>query len=298
MFNEDLGKVIDRQDHSIADGVYSYFPGRLKVLRRVEERLAKLSPTKPLPPVLVSLRDALDRCRGSRQIEKTVFAVRDNLDTLRDGLPVLARYDNELTEANIAAVNTAAKVVSTQIKQLRDFNSLEDVAKAARIEEALRGATPWLNVPTVSGDVSSIVSDYQAVRQALINNIGSEAEGTRSKLKQVDGFSDLNSAASNQVLHTITAVTPETTAKKTHPTLKTIRVTFTADLADAYEEAQERLDELLNKKADSSSLVQIQMNIRNRIIEKPEQLEALIEEMRSRVLAKLKNGERVRILPL
>ncbi len=296
LFKEALDETVNRQDEDIADAVYEVFPRCQASLSQVRDRLARLSPPRTLPPALTSLQHALEACRKSRQVEPTVTAVKENLDALNDGLPVLSGYALELTDALIDTLNAAARLLRTEVAQLDEIGRLEDAEGAARVEAALSGSTPWREIPTVAGDVEALKASYRQARQALLDDIARQAEEARQDLRGIDGFDTLNAAAANRVLHTITAVVPETTEDKTYPTLAAVRDRFAADLRAAIERAQDILDDLLDGGTERP-LVQIRVRIRQRIIENPAQLDALLDEVRQRVTDLLAQNKRIRILP-
>ncbi len=298
LFSEVLTREVDRQNDAIADAVYEVFPGQLTALRRVEERLGRLRPVRELPPTLTALHQALEGCRKSRQIEPTVTAVRSNLDALRDGLPVLHSYDAELTDERIEAVNLAAGLARAEISQLAAMGALEDPEAAARIEVVLSSQTPWREITAVAGDVAAITDAYQQTRQAMLDRFAAQAEDARQAIRQIEGFESLNAAAANRVLHTITEALPVTGATTTHPTLQALQDRFLLDLLAADERAREILDELLDSGDEKPPLVTVKIQLRSRIIETPEQLEAILDELRERVTARLERSERVRIITL
>jgi len=67
-----------------------------------------------LPDALVKLRQALEKCTRSRQVQDTVLAVFKALDPLREGIEMLGIMESELNDAAVEAVRRAVDVQGTR----------------------------------------------------------------------------------------------------------------------------------------------------------------------------------------
>ncbi|MFM2315258.1 MAG: hypothetical protein RLZZ04_4534 [Cyanobacteriota bacterium] len=94
-FQEALNVDLDRENDAIADAVFQQFPGKVKALQELEAKYNQLPNRPELPETLVKLRQALENCTRSRQVEDTVLAVKKHLDALRDGIQQLGIINAE-----------------------------------------------------------------------------------------------------------------------------------------------------------------------------------------------------------
>ncbi|MBL9099429.1 MAG: BREX system P-loop protein BrxC [Myxococcales bacterium] len=296
-FKKTFGHEMDREDSVIADAVARFFPLQAPRLRAVLARLAQL-PGNPTPPAtLIALQDALEQClREIRQTLPTLRQVKKHLTALRDGLQTLGTYESELTSENVDAVREAARVRDHHAAQLRDTGVLAEPGAAAleRITAHLTGERPWRDISTLADDLRFLQGAYVAERRRLLQWQEEEAERARSVIKTQPGFGTLTADQSHRVLRPFAAAVTSTGPDAVAPTLRALVDDFTVALTRAQHEAQDHLDRILSE-GDRKPIVPIDLNIRNRHLASEADVEALLSEIRERLLAQVRAGTRVRI---
>ncbi|HSP79854.1 MAG TPA: BREX system P-loop protein BrxC [Myxococcaceae bacterium] len=293
-FKKHLGLDLERENEAIADAVDQQFPGQRERLRELEALFDRLPGRPPLPVALQKLGRALEDCRRSRQIEGIVLGVKKNLDALADGLEQLALLQSELTEAAIHAVREAARVRDTELAQLRQAESLggleEDAAALARHLEAER---PWREVGGLEPVLERLRERYEETRRNLLNQQNAEVEAARRRVKKRAGFERLDADQAHRVLRPLAEALTDTHEKAVAPSLTELRDRFPARRERAEEEANDRLDELLEEVQDP--VVKVEAHLRGREVASREQLRALFTELEERIGPHLDQGKRVRL---
>jgi hypothetical protein len=296
LFKDSLGIELDRANDAIADAVFQHFPQHVKRLQEVEACYNRLPNRPDVPAALLRLRQALEDCKRSRQIEDTVLAVKKHLDVLRDGMQQLGILASELTDASIEAVVQAERVQQHQVAQLRDAESLGDVSQAAdALAAQLELERPWRDIASIAPHLAAIQTRYQEVRLALIERQEQAAQALREHLKQRQGFEKLDSHQSHHVLRPITEALYDTTPEALHPTLVQLRDTVAARLREAEHEANDRLDSILAQ-TTQTQVVRLPLQLSGREISTPDEVDQLLHELRERLLAQLKDNVRVRLV--
>jgi uncharacterized protein (DUF2267 family) len=299
-FETRLNIQLDRENDAIADSVYAQFPGRREQLRGVEARFERLPNRPPMPQVLEKLGSALENCRRSRQVEETVFAVKQHLDALNDGFEQLGIFQTELTDEAIAQVNEAANVREHQLVQLEQIPSLpelDDVREdAQRIREHLGQPRPWRDVASLKSSVERIRSTYVTVRKGILSYQGAELDAARARVKARDGFTKLTAEQAHRVLRPFIEAQFDTTPEAVAPTLVDLRDRFVARLSNAEEAANDVLDKELNTGVAPTPVMKVESNISGREVASPEQLDALLDDLENRIRPLLEKGVRVRIV--
>jgi hypothetical protein len=307
-FEDRLGVRLDREDHLIADAVAQQFPLLARRLREVEERLARLPgrATSGLEldegpqdeAVFFKLREALERCTHVvRQTKPAVTEVKRRLDTLRDGVQQLKVYEAELTDDAIRAVRYASDVLDYQVHQLRETGAeTSEVAEAAKsVSEQLSRATPWRDIAAVEPDLEAIRSAFFVERKHLLAWQEQHAEQARVRVKSRSGFSTLTGDQSHKVLRPLAKAVSDTTPEAVAPSLLELRDRFTLALQRAEDEANDILDGLLSE-GDKPMIQTLDLGLRNREVVSEADIEALVEEIRARLLEQLRAGTRVRLI--
>jgi hypothetical protein len=296
-FKKTFGHEMDREDSVIADAVARHFTLQGPRLRAVLTRLAQL-PGNPAPPAtLLALEPALADClRDIRQTLPTLKQVKKHLTTLRDGLQALGTYESELTQENIDAVREAARIRDHHAAQLRDTGALGEPAAAAleRLTAHLAVERPWRDISNLAGDLRLLRDAYASERRRLLQWQEQAAERARSIIKTQPGFSTLTADQSHRVLRPFTAAVTSTGADAIAPTLRALVDDFTAALARAQNEAQDHLDKILSE-GDRPPIVPLDLNIRNRHLVTEADVEALLAEIREKLLAQVRAGTRIRL---
>jgi len=296
-FEEQLNHRMDRENDAIADAVFQHFPIQGSRLRSVEERLNRLPGPPPTPNALVALGKALEDCRRSRQVLPTVKEVKSHLDALRDGVQQLGKLHAELTDEAIAEVAELDRAARYPLAQLKDLGVLPPEAHGPsdRIEEQLRSPFAWRGAAGLSGDAEMLWAAYAVARGRIIEKQEQLAEGARERVRARKAFIGLSADLSHRVLRPITEALIETTGQAVAPTLRALASGMERRLHDAEDLANERLDSLLVND-DDPVIVKVALGLRNREIGNAADLDALLDEIRSRVTAQLTDGRRIRLV--
>lgn len=294
-FQESLNVELDRENDAIADAVFQQFRSRVIALQELEAKYNKLPNRPELPETLIQLRQALENCTRSRQVENTVLAVKKYLDVLRDGIQQLGIINAEMTEAKVEAVKQACEVKSHQVAQLKEIGRAAEVAEAIKtLEEHLSLERPWRDIESLQPHLQVICDRYREVRLELINQQEQEAQKIETNIKRRNGFDRLSEEKSSNVLNSVKKARCQTTDDALYPRLLELR--DTTSLKQAEQEANEKLDRIL---AEETQIQVVTFDITtiliNREIASPEEVEVLVTELRDRLLAQLKDDIRIRI---
>jgi hypothetical protein len=296
-FEESLGLRMEREDNAIADAVANHFPALAQTLRVLEGKLNRLPGSPPGPAVLRKLGDALEQCvRTCRQTKPTVKLVKKNLDVLRDGVQRLQMYDAELTAGAIQAVSDAHGTVSYQAAQLKELgvDDTDVEAAATRVTAQLASEQPWRDIAGFAQDIQAIRVVYVAERQRLLQGQEQQAEGARSRVKGRNGFSTLTADQAHGVLRPLTRTVSETSAEAVAPTLVDLRDPFLVRLRRAEDEANDILDAILSE-GEQPLMTSVDLALHNRELLTEADVEALVSEIRTRLLEPIRAGVRVRL---
>lgn len=297
-FKECLSLTVDAQDDDIADAVSQHFPPLSQKLMSVYARLNRLPDSPQGPDALRKLGDALEQClRSCRQTKPTLRLVKRHLDALRDGTQLVQILDAELTEEAIAAVKQAHKVQHFQAAQLADalVLSAELAAAAERLQAQLHSERPWRDLIALQADVDALRQNYEAERGRLMEWQGAQSEQSRARLKARDGYSTLTAAQSNHVLRPLALALTDTTRDAIAPTLSALKDGFSIALQRAEDQANDHLDEILSE-GQKPLVARVDLQLRNRDIVTEADVEALIDELRKRLMEQIRSGARVRLI--
>jgi hypothetical protein len=295
-FEDSLGIPLDRENDAIADAVFQHFPNQAKRLQELEQRYNRLPDRPELPTTLIKLRDALEKCTRSRQVEETVKAVKKHLDALADGIQELGILLPDLTDAAIADVARAGTIRDRQVVQLRQVERLTEVSAAvAALEEQLGLERPWRDIHVLQPQLEAIETHYRAVRLQLIEQQERQAETIRTEVKQRQGFIKLNDDKAAYVLRPIQEATYDTTQDAVFPTLIELRDSAVLSLQKAAERANRYLDDAISQVTDEQ-VIQVAVNLVGREVSTPEEVEVLVNQLRDRLLSQLKENVRIRLM--
>ena len=290
-FSEWLKIELDRENDAIADAVFQQFPHQMKRLQAVERMYNQLPDQPDLPETLRKLRNALENGMRSRQVEETVLAVKKNLDVLRDGMQQLGVLNSELTQEVIDAVTHAAMVNQNLATQLKAADRLEDLAgDAEAIENQLNQERPWRDIIAIEANLAAILGRYRDVRLELMERQERKAQEVRDRIKQRRGFEKLTADQCHHVLRPITFKLFDTEPDAIHPTLEQLRDAVITRLAEAEEEANLRMDDIL------TDVRTFRLNLKGRELSTAEDVENLIKTLRERLLAQIKDNNRIRLI--
>lgn len=296
-FEEALSLRLDREDDAIANAVAQHFPQVAQRLRGLHAKLHRLPGAPQGASVLLKLAEALEHCiRTCRQTKPTVKLVKKHLDVLRDGVQLLKIDDAELTEEAIRAVSGAHDMVTYQAAQLRalgvDATNVE--AAAARVAAHLESERPWRDIDGVRADLQEIGKAYVAERKSLLQWQERQAEECRSRVRGREGYSTLTADRAHGVLRPIEQAVSNTDAEAVAPTLADLRDPFQVRLSRAEDEANDLLDKLLSE--GNQRLIQsVDLALHNREVTTEADVDALVTEIRTRLLAQVRAGVRVRL---
>jgi hypothetical protein len=297
-FDEQLGIPLDREDNAIADAVERHFHVQAAELREVLQRFDRVPGDRDTPSELTRLNDALEHCLAKvRQTKPTVKRVKTRLDDLIDGVKLLKRFSAELTEAALVLLRNAHNVAGNQAAQLRELGALSGPAleSAQRISEQLASSRPWVDAGTIQPDLDAVCGAYCSERTRLLQWQEQQAEQARARLRIRDGYSTLAAEKAHNVLRPINDSTTDTTADAIAPALRDLKDPFIVRLQAAEEAANRLLDEYLSG-GSKPMIVPVDLSLRNREIKTEADVEALVAEIRERLLAQVRSGQRIRLL--
>ena len=298
-FEQRLGLPhVDREDQAIADTVAQQFPRLAQRLRSVQGRLNQLPGPPAEPPEFGKLGRALELCASKlRQTKPTVQLVKAHLDALQDGVARLNQYDAELTADAIRAVKEADDVLAYQATQLADLGigGMAVEAAAMRVSAHLDGERPWRDIGALETDLADIRNCYTHERQRLLQWQEREAEAARVRVRARDGFSTLTGEQTYDVLRPLAEAVTDTTPEAVAPLLVDLQDPFTLALRRAENRANDLLDEMLSR-GETPFVVPVDLQLRNREVATGAEVEALVNEVRERLLEHVRVGVRVRIL--
>ncbi len=301
-FDVRLHQKLDRAPGDIADAVGQYFPKQAERLRDVLTRLNQLPKqaggSNCVPYALEQLHKALESClRAVRQTAPTVLLVKQHLDALNDGFEQLAIFDSELSDTALQGVRSAADVVDFQLAQLEQVGEQNgDIEAAAeKIRSQLDSDKPWRDLAGIETQLEIVRIQYIETRRSILSNNGELEEDVRGRIKAREGFATLTAEQSNKVLRPIAEALPTTDEKATFPGLVELRDDAYRMLHQAEELANEYLDQILSE-GEEAPVRKVELRLRNREIKSQAELNAVLDEIRSRVEPELRAGRRVRLV--
>ena len=116
----------------------------------------------------------------------------------------------------------------------------------------------------------------------------------RARVRGLGSFSTLSGDQSYKVLRPLAKATDETTEEAITPTLAALREPFLARLRQAERQAQEILDEFIAEIEDIL-VVPVDLGLTHREVATEAQVEALVNEIRAKLMAQLGDDKRIRI---
>ena len=294
-FREQLKVELDLENDAIADKVFEHFPGLAQRLQDVERRYNRLPGRPDLPEALIKLRQALEKCTRSRQVQDTVVAVKKALDDLREGIQMLEGVERELTDKAVNAIAQAVNLRDHQVAQLQEIGETAEVQPAIEaLEEQLKIDRPWREIASLEPHLEAIEAHYQAIRTSLIDRQEKESEGLRQQVQQRQGFADLTTQQEDHVLRPIRDAVYKTSTDALFPSLLQLRDTAILQLNKAAETANTYLDNTLSQVADEQ-VIPLMLGLGGREVSTPEDVEQLVNELRQKLLEQLQDRKNIRI---
>ncbi|ESA32467.1 winged helix storkhead-box1 domain protein [Leptolyngbya sp. Heron Island J] len=297
LFKDILGIDLDRDNDTLADAVFKYFPAQATKLRELEQRYNKLPHRPALPQDLSKLQTVLAKCMKSRQVEPTLQEVKRQLDALRDGLDALQRLHSEVTDKAVAAVAKAVDLQRVQVAQLQQISRLDKVADAVNeLEAQLALERPWRDMASLEPQMKEIVDHYQCVRQELLEQQEQQFETVRRELQERQGYYSLAETKANQVIQPLRDAKSNTTADAIFPALVELKEPAQAKLFKAKEKAHQYLSEALAEITGEQVIeVDLKAMVSNQEISNPAEVEVLVNRIRQELLDKLEGSDDIRI---
>ena len=303
LFEAALNKELDRDNDTIADAVFEYFPQQIGKLRELETLYNRLPERIELPASLQKLQKALEDCMRSRQVEPTLLEVKRNVNVLRDGIEELRKSLAELTDENVQAVRRAQNVLDYQVAQLEQVSRLGGVeAEVAQvrshfeIDQQRDRNRPWEDIKDIAPALEKIEAHYQAVRLSLIEAQEQALEEVKGRLQHRQGYFELTETQAEEVLRPLRGAASSTTKEALAPTLLELKGQGPERLHRAKEQANRYFDEALAQRT-GAQVVELNVTalLANKEISSLEEMDALVAQMREQVADKLAGDETIRV---
>ena len=297
LFLNRLGLDVDPEPEALGDTGFKVLTDKRAELRQVEAMLERLPGRPTLPKELDALARAADTCLADRHIESIVKSLKANLDRLNDGLDKLGIWRSELTEAAVGVVKGLAGCRDVQLAQLGQVTDGLDQTTAADgdvLKAQLESQTSWRATQAAESAAKRLEDRYRVVRRTLLASQAREAEQARARIKSRKDFEQLSGAESHEVLRPLAGAPFETTEDAVAPTLIEMATQFPARLRKAETEANDRLNEILEKKF-RKPVQSVRLPVHGREVETRAQLKSVLQEIESELGPLVDRGVRVRI---
>jgi hypothetical protein len=167
------------------------------------------------------------------------------------------------------------------------------------VEEQLNLERPWRDISSIESHLQAICEHYKAVRLELINRQEQEAQEIQERIKRRKGFDRVSADKGTYIVRPLQKARYDTTEEASYPRLMELRDTALLKLQKAEQEANDTLDNLLSQDEQVQvQVVQLALieSLRNREVSTEQEVEALVNELRDRLLAQLKENTRIRII--
>lgn len=296
-FEFQLGEGLERDPAAIADAVAQRFPQLVQQLRQVFARLDRIPNASLRPAIFLQLHDALLACiRNCRQTTSTVKLVKTHLATLGPGIELLQRYDTELSDEVVDAVCDAHRLLAIQVEQLQALGRCPATVMhaAERIRCQIESKEPWQNIASIEQDLQLVHRVYVSERESLLRWQERQVELARGRVKQRSGFSRLDGERAHQILGPLRRVATDTSSEAIRPDLSALEGAFAFALRRAEDRVHEILDEVLGE-GEPARIVRVDLSLRDRELQGEGEVDALVQDIRSRLMEQIDAGLRVRL---
>ena len=297
MFLNRLGQDVDPEAEILGETGFKMLTDKRAELRQVEAQLERLPGRPSLPKELEAFAKAVDACLADRHIESIVKSLKGNLERLNDGLEKLGIWRAELTDTAVEVVTSLASCRDVELQQLTKVTDGLDhstVADEEALTAHLQSPTPWRATHPIEGAAERIRERYKVVRRSLLVSQTRETELARTKIKSRKDFEQLSAAESHEVLRPLAAAPFDTTEDAVAPTLAELVAQFPARLRKAESEANDRLDQLFDKKF-KKPVKSVRLTVHGREVETRTQLKSVLQEIENELGPLVDQGVRVRI---
>jgi len=295
-FEEFLRVEVERENEAIADAVTEHFKALAERLRELEMRLNRLPRRQALPVCLEKLHKSLEACLSPHHVAVRVLAVKDHLDSLRDGVQQLGILHADLTDELIRKVREAHNVRTVHLEQLLALERPPELEQASRtLATQLDSDKPWRDIGSLEETLEAIQARYAEVRLDLIERADQEAEGRRQRVKLRDGFNRLSPEQVEHVLRPFREALGSPDPHAVQPSLSTLRDVPVVHLPKAETRANQELDRFIEE-MDLVRVVTLSPGLRGRELSTPAEVDQLLTELRERLVAQLGSGKvRIRL---
>ena len=144
-------------------------------------------------------------------------------------------------------------------------------------------------------DLTAIKNCYVAERRQLLQWQEQLAEAARARVKARNGFSTLTGEQSHRVLRPLAQAVTDTTAEAIAPPLVSLKDPF------SWRCSEPRMRRTTGSMRSSSEgekplIVRVDLRLRNREVATEAEVQALVDEIKNRLLEQVRAGARVRLL--
>jgi len=297
VFKDLLGKEVARDNDAITDAVVAGFAQVRERLTVVATRFRELPKSARYPAALGKLETLLERCRADRRAEPTVMAVKRALTDLRDGLTLLRRMEDDLTDAAIERLRDAESVALAVWPALEAAGASDEArASAKTLADHLASERPWEDTGELAPLVVRIREEHRGRRRAALDAHESALESLVEKLKRRPGFDRLDVGQRHEVLrHLREGAAAGTDDRAVAPSLAMLDRIFAQKRDEGFAKALAQLDALRETAQGERAMVEVRVDWVDREIDDPKELERLFDELRARVAHELAANHRVRL---
>ena len=224
-----------------------------------------------------------------------MIAVKKNLDALRDGIQELGISLTDLTDSAVDAITKAVNIRDNQVAQLKQIERLAEITEAiAALEQQLNSDRSWRDINSLEPHLQTIEQHYKAVRLNLIETQENQAKEIQGQIKQRQGFLKLNEKQGEYVLRSVQEATYDTTQDALYPSLLELKDSVLIKLQKAEKAANTSLDNVLSEVTEEQ-VVQLPLNLSGREVSTEAEIDALVNQLKERLLAQLKPNTRIRL---
>lgn len=142
--------------------------------------------------------------------------------------------------------------------------------------------------------LQAIEQHYKAVRLNLIESQEKQAKAIQGRLKQRQNFIKLNEKQGEYVFRSVEEAAYDTTQDAVYPSLVELKDSALIKLQKAETTANNRLDDVLSEVTEDQ-VVQLPLNLSGREVSTEAEIDALVNQLKERLLAQLKPNTRIRL---
>jgi hypothetical protein len=164
------------------------------------------------------------------------------------------------------------------------------------LHQQLQAERPWRDLASLQPSIEAIALRYREVRRELLDAQYLQLEAVAAKVKTRQGFARLSEDKADYVIRPIRQAEIKTSEEALYPTLIQLRDSVIRQLEQAEIEANATLDRLISEETQEQVLtLDVLTDLRNRELRNPEEVNALVDTLRDRLLKQLEHKKNVRI---